>query len=205
MRCATAFHKDSGKCKVLIFLRFWSFNSHALFILSVDEFGRLLWDSVETSQNCRRTKYTEHVSKKIRPSKRLELYIFQKDLVAIVLWKLVERNANGPSLCATTWWAAGSLLTLCSWGLISSPSLWQQVLHPQTTLNTPRGDVECWLQIRCEHLAPQFDYTHLLKISHDFNIFFQKRPFVHNFVCSHFFEGLFAILGECSQFCLRSS
>ena len=32
----------------------------------------------------------------------------------------------------------------------------------------------------------------------------QKRPFVHNSVCSHFLEGLFAILAECSQFCLRS-
>ena len=33
---------------------------------------------------------------------------------------------------------------------------------------------------------------------------FQKRPFVHNSVCSQFVEGLFAILAECSQFCLRS-
>ena len=32
--------------------------------------------------------------------------------------------------------------------------------------------------------------------------FFQKRPFVHNSVCSQFLEGLFAILAECSQFCL---
>ena len=40
-------------------------------------FGRLLWDSVEIAQNRRRTKCTEHASKKIRPSKRLELYIFQ--------------------------------------------------------------------------------------------------------------------------------
>ena len=32
----------------------------------------------------------------------------------------------------------------------------------------------------------------------------QKRPFVHNSVCSQFWEGLFAILAECSQFCLRS-
>ena len=33
---------------------------------------------------------------------------------------------------------------------------------------------------------------------------FQKRPFVHNSVCSQFLEGLFAILAECSQFGLRS-
>ena len=33
---------------------------------------------------------------------------------------------------------------------------------------------------------------------------FQKRPFVHNSVCSQFLEGVFAILAECSQFCLRS-
>ena len=32
----------------------------------------------------------------------------------------------------------------------------------------------------------------------------QKRPFVRNSVCSQFLEGLFAILAECSQFCLRS-
>ena len=31
----------------------------------------------------------------------------------------------------------------------------------------------------------------------------QKRPFVHNSVCSQLLEGLFAILAECSQFCLR--
>ena len=41
-------------------------------------FGQLLWDSVEIAQNRRRTKCTERASKKIRPSKRLELYIFQK-------------------------------------------------------------------------------------------------------------------------------
>ena len=40
-------------------------------------FGRCLWDSVEIAQNSQRTTYTEHASKKkIRPSKRLELYIF---------------------------------------------------------------------------------------------------------------------------------
>ena len=33
---------------------------------------------------------------------------------------------------------------------------------------------------------------------------YQKRPFVHNSVCSQFLEGLFAILAQCSQFCLRS-
>ena len=40
-------------------------------------FGRLLWDSLEIAQNRRRTKCTEHASTKIRPSKRLALYIFQ--------------------------------------------------------------------------------------------------------------------------------
>ena len=34
--------------------------------------------------------------------------------------------------------------------------------------------------------------------------FVQKRPFVRNSVCSQCLEGLFAILAECSQFCLRS-
>ena len=33
---------------------------------------------------------------------------------------------------------------------------------------------------------------------------FQKCPFVRNSVGSQFLEGLFAILAECSQFCLRS-
>ena len=37
-------------------------------------------------------------------------------------------------------------------------------------------------------------YTHKIK----------KRPFVRNSVCSQFLEGLFAILAECSQFCLLS-
>ena len=32
----------------------------------------------------------------------------------------------------------------------------------------------------------------------------QKRPFVHNSVCSQFSEDLFAILAECPQLCLRS-
>ena len=31
----------------------------------------------------------------------------------------------------------------------------------------------------------------------------QKRPVVHNSVCSQFLESLFAILAECSQFCFR--
>ena len=36
------------------------------------------------------------------------------------------------------------------------------------------------------------------------NLTTRKRPFVHNSVCSQFLEGLFAILAECSEFCLRS-
>ena len=39
-------------------------------------FGRLLWDSIEIA---RRTSYTEHASKKIRPSKILDLYISQRN------------------------------------------------------------------------------------------------------------------------------
>ena len=35
-------------------------------------------------------------------------------------------------------------------------------------------------------------------------VLFQKRPFVHNSVCSQVSESLFAILVECSQFCLRA-
>ena len=31
----------------------------------------------------------------------------------------------------------------------------------------------------------------------------QKHPSVHDSLCSHFLEGLFAILAECSQLCLR--
>ena len=33
---------------------------------------------------------------------------------------------------------------------------------------------------------------------------FQKRPFVHNSVCSQFWESLLAILAQCSPFCLWS-
>ena len=32
-----------------------------------------------------------------------------------------------------------------------------------------------------------------------------KRPFVRNYFCSQFWESLFAILAECSQFCFRAS
>ena len=32
--------------------------------------------------------------------------------------------------------------------------------------------------------------------------YFSEMPVVHNSVCSQFLEGLFVILGECSQFCL---
>ena len=67
----------SGKCTVLIFLRVWSFYSHALYNLSADDSGRFLQNLREVAQNRRRTKWTEHARKKIRPSKRLELYIFQ--------------------------------------------------------------------------------------------------------------------------------
>ena len=35
-----------------------------------------------------------------------------------------------------------------------------------------------------------------------FKVIMQKRPFVHNSVCSQFLEALFAILAECSQFWL---
>ena len=38
----------SGKCRVLIFLRVWSFDSQALYILSADDSGRLS----ETAQKC---------------------------------------------------------------------------------------------------------------------------------------------------------
>ena len=41
------------------------------------EVGQLFWDSVEIGQNRQRTKCTEHASEEVRPSKRLELYIFQ--------------------------------------------------------------------------------------------------------------------------------
>ena len=38
--------------------------------------GRFLWDSTEVAQKRRRPIFSEHASKKIRSSKRLELYIF---------------------------------------------------------------------------------------------------------------------------------
>ena len=45
------------------------------------------------------------------------------------------------------------------------------------------------------HRSIQIDYR---------QTYFQKRPFVHKSVCSQFLEGLFVILAECSQLCLRS-
>ena len=67
----------SGKCKVLIFLRVWSFPSHAPCILSADDLGKISLGFIKIAQNRRRTKYTEHASKKIRPWKRLDLYILR--------------------------------------------------------------------------------------------------------------------------------
>ena len=51
-----------------------------------------------------------------------------------------------------------------------------------------------------QSLEKKGDSEHCLEILE----ILQKRPFVHNSVCSQFLEGLFAILAECSQFCLRS-
>ena len=60
--------------------------------------------------------------------------------------------------------------------------------------------IDCSLKrkIKSHRFSPIYvDQRLLLKID-------QKRPFVHNSVCLQFLEGLFAILAECSQFCLRS-
>ena len=67
------------KCKVLIFLRVWSFDAHALYILPADYLVASL-EICRIAENRRRTNCTEHVSKKIRPSKRLELDILQKSV-----------------------------------------------------------------------------------------------------------------------------
>ena len=40
----------SGKCKVLLFFRVWSFYSHALYILSIDNSGRFLQNFREVGQ-----------------------------------------------------------------------------------------------------------------------------------------------------------
>ena len=54
-------------------------------------------------------------------------------------------------------------------------------------------------------LTPPFIVFGLHPLYNDNTIpLIQKRPFVHNSVCSQFLEGLFAILAECSQFCLGS-
>ena len=69
--------RKSRICKVLIFLRVWSFFSHALCIHFVRQgFGRCLWDSIEIAQNRQQTKYAEHASKKIRPTKRIRALHF---------------------------------------------------------------------------------------------------------------------------------
>ena len=79
--CLVWFHRNSGKCKVQLFLRVWSFYSHALHILSAEDLATSL-GFCRNRQNRRWTKCTEHASKKIRPSKRLELYIFQRNTLA---------------------------------------------------------------------------------------------------------------------------
>ena len=75
----------SGEIPILFFWKMQSSNPFEglIFLLACSvhfvrgRFGRLLWDSVEIAPNRRRTKCTEHASKKIRSSKRLELCIFQ--------------------------------------------------------------------------------------------------------------------------------
>ena len=52
----------------------------------------------------------------------------------------------------------------------------------------------------CNYLEPDHCCVSRCRIFSDD----QKRPFVHGSVCSQCLEGLFAILAECSQFCLRS-
>ena len=62
-------------------------------MLSADDSGRLLWDCVDIVQSRRRTTCTEHVSKKIRPSERLELYIrliFGKSENSRRLWLFLD-------------------------------------------------------------------------------------------------------------------
>ena len=59
-------------------LRIWSFYSHALFILSTDDLGDFSGILKKSPRIVgRQNKCTEHASKKIRSSKRLELYVHQ--------------------------------------------------------------------------------------------------------------------------------
>ena len=82
-------------------------------------FGRLLWDSVEIAQNHQRTKCAEHTSKKIRSSKRLELYIlltirYSAAFLALDLgcsffaysWKLPA--CNGAVLLTVVFWISSA-------------------------------------------------------------------------------------------------
>ena len=73
--------KKSRRCKALIFLQVWSFDSYALYNLSADDLGGFLWDSVAIAQNRQRTNCTRHASQKIRPAKDLSFYIFEKKRV----------------------------------------------------------------------------------------------------------------------------
>ena len=57
-------------------------------------FGHLLWDSVAIAQNRQRARCTEHASNKIRPSKRLELYIFQSNAGVIFCVTLRAFGSN---------------------------------------------------------------------------------------------------------------
>ena len=87
----------SGKCEVQIFLRVWSFLLTCSVHFARGRFGRLLWDSAEVARNRRRTTCTEHASKKIRPSKTLELYIFQRDSDLIRSRCHMSEMGGGPS------------------------------------------------------------------------------------------------------------
>ena len=68
---------------------------------------------------------------------------------------------------------------------------------------------ESRLEYILRHIGDVWEQSMDVKVAdplHHMNCFCtcQKPPFVHNSVCSPFLEGLFAILAECSQFCLRS-
>ena len=85
-----------------------------------------------------------------------------------------------------------NFVTALSTALRSSPNTW--AIAPCLTC-------ECFLLYQCHKLRCSKRYR--FQIQSALKTLNQKRPFVHNSVCSQFLEGLFAIVAECSQFCLR--
>ena len=128
-----------------------------------------------------------------------------------ILWLLLldfraYSNAQKPKTCRDK--KKFAILSFTSAFTVKSGTVWRQDL----AILSPEGSRDSTFQLRMSIAASvkvkslQMQMHILGRINYKIiYIFFQKRPFVHNSVCSQRLEGWFAILAECSQFCLRSS